>query len=173
MTDFSDAINWSINNIPMYDKDDFADWLNEVLANLRGGDKLKNNTNLHKGLEKAWINEFGSLQATPKGETIKGVREEFSQRGYEPERDDKTIRQYNEQQEDREERQYPSEEARQVPKTGSAPVITTIQYSQAVARVSRVRRFVNFFKGRTSSPAEPAPEPRPPAEPEPTGETGV
>lgn len=170
MTDFTDAINWAINNIPMYDKDDFADWLNEVLANLRGGDKLKNNTNLHKGLEKAWINEFGSLQATPKGETIKGVREEFANRGYEPE----SQRGY-EQEQEQPEREYPSENERQIPQTGRAPEITNQQYSAPVVRASRARRFFNFIRGRTSNPAEPSqPEPRPPepTEPEPAPDSG-
>ena len=71
MTDFSDAIRWAVNNIDMYQFDDYADWRNEVIANLHGGDKIKNNLNFNKGLESAWINEFGSLNDTPHGSKIK------------------------------------------------------------------------------------------------------
>ena len=71
MTNFDDAIKWAVNNIDMYQFDDYADWRKEVIANLHGGDRIKDNVNLNRGLEQAWINEFGSLHESPHGNKIK------------------------------------------------------------------------------------------------------
>ena len=58
---YEQAYQWAIDNIPMYQFDSFEEWKAELFGNTRL-ESLGDSSTFNRMIERAWENEFGSLE---------------------------------------------------------------------------------------------------------------